>query len=499
MQHFVRLKNLPYSTEKVKQIVHLAKYVLNKPYFYRPQIGTLIKSTQHMERLNIDFKGPLPSATQNTYFLTINDEYSRFPFVFPCPNISSQTYVNFTTCVNYSNSVYELLILKLHTPSLIVIMMYRPPSCTINEIDDVIIKINQFIFSLNLPLPNIIILGDLNFPGVDWSSQNLSSLKPPVNLCDSLFLSQQVHRPTRKSNILDYFFCPNELIKPIVISDTFISDHRIIIVETNIPVHGVAPKQIFNPPSNKFAVLDFHKADWPSILLSLQSINWATLEPIPPSSCFDYFIDTLYHKCMYHVLTKNPSKTKISKFHRERKILMRKRTKLRKMSSTKSITQLIKIEQAICDSHFKEKLNEESIAVAKIESDPKFFYYYIIIISDINKGTTSSKLVSFADDTRVYSNIEADNCDNLQYDLNSIYNWFVHNNMFFNSEKFHSFNLVHLCLLIVIIYIYVNSNMGIMIPSDYVLDLGICMSNNCCFEFHIPNLCINVQTCLVGS
>ena len=72
--------------------------------------------------------------------------------------------VNFTTCVNYSNSVCELLILKLHTPSLIVILMYRPPSSTINDFDDVIIKMNQFIFSLNSPLPNIMILGDFNFP-----------------------------------------------------------------------------------------------------------------------------------------------------------------------------------------------------------------------------------------------------------------------------------------------------------------------------------------------
>ena len=82
-------------------------------------------------------------------------------------------------------------------------------------------------------------------------------------------------------------------------------------VETNIPVHCVAPKQIFNQPSNKFANLDFQKADWPNILLTLQSIDWvATLEPIPPPSGFDYFIDTLYHKCMYHVPTKNPSKMK---------------------------------------------------------------------------------------------------------------------------------------------------------------------------------------------
>ena len=223
--------------------------------------------------------------------------------------------VTFTTCANNSYSVCELLILKPHTPSLIVILMYRPPSCTINEFDDVIIKINQFIFSLNSPLPNIIILDDFYFPGVDWSSPNLPSLKPLVNLCDSLFLSQQVNRPTRKSNILDLIFCPNELIYTIVASDTFISDHRMITMETNIPVHGVAPKHIFNPPFNKFSVLDFHKADWPNILLSLQSIDWvATLEPIPPSSCFDYFIDTLYHKCMYHVPTKNSSKTKISKF-----------------------------------------------------------------------------------------------------------------------------------------------------------------------------------------
>ena len=82
-----------------------------------------------------------------------------------------------------------------------------------------------------------------------------------------------------------------------------------ITVETNIPVHCVAPKQIFNPPSNNLANLDFHKAAWPNILLTLQYIDCvATLEPIPPSSCFDYFIDTLYRKCMYHVPSKIPVK-----------------------------------------------------------------------------------------------------------------------------------------------------------------------------------------------
>ena len=109
------------------------------------------------------------------------------------------------------------------------------------------------------------------------------------------------------------------------------------------------------------------------------------------------------------------------------------------------------------------------------------------MISDTNKGTTSSKLASIANDTLVYSNIaEADDCDNLQYDLKSIYNWSVHNNMFFNSEKFHyisfssslSFNSYN---------VYANPNMEIINPSD-VLDLGIFMSSNCSFEFHIQKM-----------
>ena len=104
-------------------------------------------------------------------------------------------------------------------------------------------------------------------------------------------------------------------------------------------------------------------------------------------------------------------------------------------------------------------------------------------------GTTSSKLVSFADDSRVYSNIaEADDCDNLQYDMNSIYNWAVHNNMFFNSEKLDYISFSS-SLSSNSYNVYANPNVEIINPPDNVLDLGIFMSSNCSFEFHIQNLC----------
>ena len=48
---------------------------------------------------------------------------------------------------------------------------------------------------------------------------------------------------------------------------------------------------------------------------------------------------------------------------------------------------------------------------------------FMIMIIDIDKGNSpSSKLVSFADDTRVYSCInDIEKCDQLQIDLNSVY------------------------------------------------------------------------------
>ena len=59
------------------------------------------------------------------------------------------------------------------------------------------------------------------------------------------------------------------------------------------------------------------------------------------------------------------------------------------------------------------------------------------MIIDIDKGISpSSKLVSLADDTRVYSCItDIEKCDQLQIDLNSVYDWAHVNNMFCNAQK----------------------------------------------------------------
>ena len=96
--HFVKCKNLPYSVADVKlMIAKCATCSKLKPKFFKPRETNLIKATQPFERLNMDFKGPLPSNTQNKYLLNIIDEHSRFPFAFPCSDISTKTVIKCLT------------------------------------------------------------------------------------------------------------------------------------------------------------------------------------------------------------------------------------------------------------------------------------------------------------------------------------------------------------------------------------------------------------------
>ena len=92
--HYVKSKNLPYSTDDIKNACSSCKTCAElKPKFYKPTNNKLIKSTRPMERLSIDFKGPLPSQSRNIYIFTAVDEFSRFPFAIPCSDVSASTVI----------------------------------------------------------------------------------------------------------------------------------------------------------------------------------------------------------------------------------------------------------------------------------------------------------------------------------------------------------------------------------------------------------------------
>ena len=68
--HFIKMKNLPYSINEVCKIVNGCRICAEiKPRFHKPIESHLIKTTPPMERLSIDFKGPLPSSSKNKYLI----------------------------------------------------------------------------------------------------------------------------------------------------------------------------------------------------------------------------------------------------------------------------------------------------------------------------------------------------------------------------------------------------------------------------------------------
>lgn len=94
LAHYCKSRNLPYSVQEIRDVVSNCNVCRElKPKFYQPPDTNLISATRPWERLSIDFVGPLPSNTKNRYLLVIVDEYSRYPFAFPCSDITEDTVI----------------------------------------------------------------------------------------------------------------------------------------------------------------------------------------------------------------------------------------------------------------------------------------------------------------------------------------------------------------------------------------------------------------------
>ncbi len=117
---------------------------------------------------------------------------------------------------------------------------------------------------------------------------------------------------------------------------------------------------------------------------------------------------------------------------------------------------------------------------------------FLILISDIDEDTTS-KVTSFADDTRVMRQIKDEvDTEALQKDLTTIYKWQETNNMLFNDKKFE--------------LIRYGKNRDLKNTTNYrnplgqqimenqcVKDLGIHMGTSLEFREHLDSVCLTAR------
>ena len=91
-------------------------------------------------------------------------------------------------------------------------------------------------------MPNIL-TGDLNFLIIDWqmetaddgTHENQVQANAFPQFAQEQCLQQYIEEPTRKNNMLDVFLTNNDqLIRQIIITETSMSDHNIIQIQTNI-------------------------------------------------------------------------------------------------------------------------------------------------------------------------------------------------------------------------------------------------------------------------
>ena len=139
--------------------------------------------------------------------------------------------IMFEVCLSYSNSVCELLIVRLDNPSLIIVAIYRPPSSLNSDFEYIFTTTTQRFNEMPTLMPNIVVVGDFNLPNFHRDDPITDCLITKV-MCpfmDSFFLKQVVTKPTRGSNILGLVFCHDDLIDSIDIVKTSLSEHYCIL------------------------------------------------------------------------------------------------------------------------------------------------------------------------------------------------------------------------------------------------------------------------------
>ena len=173
----------------------------------------------------------------------------------------------------------------LQTISTILINVYRPPKSFSNLLKHVQSYLDKHINDKHY---DINILGDFNFPNIDWSSsicnpshgreQQLAG-EALLSFIDYNMLYQVVNTPTRDRNILELFLTNNErLIRNVSAQDTPLSDHRVVSINllTNLKSQS-PPSPIPTFEDHTFRSLNIHKADFIKMNSMLSAIDWDLL------------------------------------------------------------------------------------------------------------------------------------------------------------------------------------------------------------------------------
>jgi hypothetical protein len=341
-----------------------------------------------------------------------------------------------TDSFTHDDGTCEAVFCRFDTLKMCVIVVYRPPSAPKASFSNIINFMKTKINDVNDDSYEICILGDFNFPHINWetsiiesggSTEAHQSADELLSFMSDKLLNQFVFTPTRNNNILDLFITNNQfLVTNVAAQPSDLSDHSMldIMISTN-PTTGININKAPSFDEKDFRSLDFHRANFSDINSKLEEIDWQSLR----SSCSfeefpELFTSTLLQICQSLVPRKRAGTGKpkvLNGLRRKKNRLSARLNALKECNGNPDHIQNVQNQLALIFYEIKEAINlsldlREKNAVQKIKCNPKTFYSYAKSFSSIK--STISMLFNQQDDIVTDPK---DMADALQDQFSSVY------------------------------------------------------------------------------
>ena len=192
-----------------------------------------------------------------------------------------------TECLTYDDETCQALFCRFDSIKVCIAVIYRTPDAPDSSFAGVIKFLDKCIKDVDDDSYQFNLLGDYNFPDIDWQSlvalpgnsrESRLSAESLLNFMSDNLLNQYVHIPTRGINTLDLFITNNPyLVTNVSDQDTDLSDYDLVdIVISSNPTLGY--KEVSsNFEVNDFRSLDFTQAKFDEIKDSLKNKDWSSL------------------------------------------------------------------------------------------------------------------------------------------------------------------------------------------------------------------------------
>ena len=359
---------------------------------------------------------------------------------------------------SFDNGVCEALVVMIHQINTCVCVCYRPPDTRLSEFSEMIQSVDSALSALPNPTPNIIVMGDMNFPRtcIKWEKSEEGNLFPLVaghrqeetldgkqdrlqahhlvQFAARHFLQQEVEGPTHAAECLDLIWTNNwDLVSSCEREDCGkFSDHKLITANTTYKINNEdadLEEQFLCETGRRYKILDFHKAPWEQVEADLEKVDWSQMEDLAntsPEAALKWFHEKVLHVLEVHVPNRKQRKgISFKKMPRMRRLLWRKLTKvnskLKKAATMHQKAKLLQvkwdIEQELKDDYEAVNNAEEDEAVFRIKQNPKAFFSFAR-----GRQNTRSKVGPFMDPGSGKPNSSPDYCcEALQQQYNSVF------------------------------------------------------------------------------